>query len=273
MLDQKAFGMKLRNHRRNLNMTQEEVAEKIGVSAQAISKWEAGDCLPDCFNLKAIGDVYKISIDVLLETESNGDIEAVSDKIEQLGTEFVWASANSERYEKNFRKELGEDLWNMCKGLYFTEVGNRKIQAESKKQGNLRICGQYGMKIWDDDGIACIVKASLVKSLDVSGSRVLDVLAALCTEEGQKLIIALDCQNPISKDDIMEKTNIEIHRLNELLLLLTESKVIEFVADNRISKVTGYKIGGHCGIAAYMLIAAAYILEKREYSVSEYYDK
>lgn len=56
-LDQKIFGEKLRNHRKRLAMTQEEVAEKIGVSAQAVSKWESGDCLPDCFNLKAISDV------------------------------------------------------------------------------------------------------------------------------------------------------------------------------------------------------------------------
>ncbi|MBO5050947.1 MAG: helix-turn-helix transcriptional regulator [Clostridia bacterium] len=42
MLDQKVFGEKLRNHRKKLGMTQEEVAEKVGVSPQAISKWEAG---------------------------------------------------------------------------------------------------------------------------------------------------------------------------------------------------------------------------------------
>ncbi len=42
MLDQKVFGEKLRNHRKRLGMTQEEVAEKICVSPQAISKWESG---------------------------------------------------------------------------------------------------------------------------------------------------------------------------------------------------------------------------------------
>ena len=271
MLDQKIFGQKLRNHRKNLGMTQEEAAEKIGVSAQAISKWEAGDCLPDCFNLKLISDVYRLSVDVLLETESDGDIEAVSDKIEQIGTEFVWANANRERYSKNLRQELGQDLWKMWKGLYFTEVGNKQIQAESKQQGNLRICGQYGMKIWDDDGVACVIQSSLINSLTVADSRLSAVLTALCTEEGQKLIIALDTQRPISKDDIIAQTNIEIHRLNELLLMLTESRIIEFVAHNRISDITGYKISGHCGIAAYMLLAAMHILGKQEYSVSEYY--
>ena len=41
MLDQKLFGEKLRKHRKKSGMTQEEVAEKIGVSPQAISKWES----------------------------------------------------------------------------------------------------------------------------------------------------------------------------------------------------------------------------------------
>ena len=39
MLNQKIFGEKLRRHRKHIGMTQEEVASKIGVSAQAISKW------------------------------------------------------------------------------------------------------------------------------------------------------------------------------------------------------------------------------------------
>lgn len=42
-------------------------------------------------HLKEIGNVYRVSLDSLLETESDGDLETVAAKIEQLGTEFVWA--------------------------------------------------------------------------------------------------------------------------------------------------------------------------------------
>ena len=42
MLDTKTFGEKLKNHRKNLGMTQEQVAEKLFISAQAVSKWENG---------------------------------------------------------------------------------------------------------------------------------------------------------------------------------------------------------------------------------------
>lgn len=269
MLDSKVFGDKLRNHRKKLGMTQEEVAERVGVSPQAISKWESGDCLPDCFNLKAISDVYKISADVLLETESNGDIEAVASKIEQLGTEFVWSAVNCDRYNTNLRQELGEDLWKMWKGIYFAEVGNRQMQAESKQQGNLRIIGSFGTKIWDDDGVACVVKSDLVKKLTVSDKSTIDVMNELCSEEGQKLILSLCCDLPTPKQEIIKKTNIDTVRLNELLLTFTENRVIEYVADNRTSD-RGYVISGHCGIAAYMMLTAMFILNKTRYSVSQF---
>ncbi len=269
MLDQKVFGDKLRNHRKRLGMTQEKVAERVGVSPQAISKWEAGDCLPDCFNLKALSDVYKISTDVLLETETNDDIEAVASKIEQLGTEFIWATANCDRYDTNLRQELGEDLWKMWKGIYFAEVGNRQKQEESKRQGNLRIIGSFGTKIWDDDGVACVIQSELIKKLTVFDKETIDVMNALCSEEGQKLILSLRCDIPTPKQEIIEKTNMDISRLNELLLMFTESRMIEYVADNR-SPDSGYLMSGHCGIAAYMALAAMFILNKTRYTVSQF---
>ena len=269
MFDQKEFGAKLRNHRKRLGLTQEEVAERIGVSPQAISKWEAGDCLPDCVNLKAISDVYHLSADVLLETESDGDVNAVADKIEQLATEFTWASANNERYEKNLRKEMGEDLWKMWKGIYFAEVGNRKLQQESKQRGILRIIGSFGTKVWDDDGIACVVQSSLVKDLQPASPATAEVVKALCTPEGQKLISALSCDYPTPKETILVKTEIPLPRLNELLLLFAENNVIAYYTD---TTACGYMISGRCGIAAYMVLGAMYLLDKkRNYEVSQYF--
>lgn len=269
MLDQKVFGEKLQNHRKKLGMTQEEVAEKVGVSPQAISKWELGDCLPDCFNLKAISDIYQISADVLLETESDGNIDAVAGKIEQLCTEFIWAAENRDRYNNNLHQELGENLWKMWKGIYFAEVGHREKQEESKKQGNLRIIGSFGTKIWDDSGVACVIKSALINKLSLCDQSTIDVMQALCSEEGQKLILALRCDIPTPKQEIIEKTNIDILRLNELLLLFTENRIIEFLADNRAPD-KGYLICGHCGIVAYMMLTAMYILNKKKYEVLQH---
>lgn len=268
MLDQKVFGEKLRNHRKRLGMTQEEVAEKVGVSPQAISKWESGDCLPDCFNLKAICAVYNISVDVLLETESDGDIDAVANKIEQLANEFIWANEKSKPEKDNVHKELGDDLWQMWKGIYFAEESNSQKKEESKKRGNTRVIGAYGAKIWDDDGVACVITSELIKRISPTDQNTLDVMTALCNEDGQRLILSLRCDHPTSKQELIEKSKIGISRLNELLLLFTENRIIEY--EDCHSSTPGYLISSHCGIAAYMTLAAMYILNKKVYTASHH---
>lgn len=70
MLNQKDFGKRLREFRKRSNLTQKELAAKIEVSEQAISKWENGDCLPDVYNLKLLASVLNVSIDCLLDTEN-----------------------------------------------------------------------------------------------------------------------------------------------------------------------------------------------------------
>lgn len=46
--------------------SQEEVAEKIGVSRQAVAKWESGETVPDILNCDALAKLYNISIDDLI---------------------------------------------------------------------------------------------------------------------------------------------------------------------------------------------------------------
>jgi len=77
MLDQIAFGERLKNHRKARSLTQEEAAEKLGVSAQAVSKWEKGDCLPDVYNLKLLGLLYRVSLDDLLNMQDAGGEKVV----------------------------------------------------------------------------------------------------------------------------------------------------------------------------------------------------
>ena len=78
MFNQAAFGEKLKSHRKLKNLTQEEVAAKIGVSGQAVSKWEKGECLPDCYNLKMLGNVYQVSVDSLLDVEEITAVDALT---------------------------------------------------------------------------------------------------------------------------------------------------------------------------------------------------
>ncbi|MBQ8332774.1 MAG: helix-turn-helix domain-containing protein [Clostridia bacterium] len=266
MLDMKTFGEKLRNHRKHLGLSQENVAEKIGVSAQAVSKWENGECLPDCFNLKSLGETYGVSLDILLETETTRDVNAVAAKIEQLADEFVWAT-ESERDVGH--RDLGENLLTLWKGIYFIEAGNREIAQRDKEAGNLRIMSDYGMKIWDDDGVVAVVKSDIREKLANVGERELNLIGKIASPECIRLITSLDTCTPTPKDVLAEKTGLELPVLNELLLMLLENKVIEHVFGARWGR-DGYKMCGHFGMAAYLVLAAAFVLGKPVCCVSEY---
>ena len=68
------MGEKIRALRKNRNLSQETLAQYLGVSFQAISKWEKGDTFPDVVLIPAIASFFDISTDELfdfnrLETE------------------------------------------------------------------------------------------------------------------------------------------------------------------------------------------------------------
>lgn len=56
----------LKIYRKRFGLTQEQVAEQLGVSRQAVAKWERGETLPDIDNIIAMADLYEISVDSLV---------------------------------------------------------------------------------------------------------------------------------------------------------------------------------------------------------------
>lgn len=60
------FAENVKMLRKQAGMSQEQLAEKLGVSRQAVTKWETGAGIPDIENIMAISALFDISIDDLL---------------------------------------------------------------------------------------------------------------------------------------------------------------------------------------------------------------
>lgn len=69
MFTQELFGKRLKEFRTRMQLTQKDVATRIGVSVQALYKWENGNCLPDVYHLKLLSQVLKVSADHLLAND------------------------------------------------------------------------------------------------------------------------------------------------------------------------------------------------------------
>lgn len=60
---------RLMQYRKKAGLSQEELADKLGVSRQAVSKWECAESSPDTDNLIALAKIYNISLDELINGE------------------------------------------------------------------------------------------------------------------------------------------------------------------------------------------------------------
>ena len=67
------FGEKLLALRRQKGMSQEALAAELGVSRQAVSKWELGDAMPDVDNILKLSVLFDVSIDCLLRDDMRID--------------------------------------------------------------------------------------------------------------------------------------------------------------------------------------------------------
>ncbi|MBO4900512.1 MAG: helix-turn-helix domain-containing protein [Lachnospiraceae bacterium] len=68
------FNENLVQMRKLLGMTQEDLAEKVGVSRQAIAKWESGDSLPDLEKSKLLAEALDVSLDELANHEPEDNL-------------------------------------------------------------------------------------------------------------------------------------------------------------------------------------------------------
>ena len=75
------FGEKLKYARKSAGLTQEQLAEKLLVSRQAITKWESDNGMPDIENLRQLSKLLNVSIDYLLDNGEEIDLSVMREEI------------------------------------------------------------------------------------------------------------------------------------------------------------------------------------------------
>ena len=152
MEDKFMISMRIRELRKQAKLSQEMMAEKIGVSRQAITKWETGLGVPDLENLVAIADLFKLSLDELMgrdiehetlekdylyESVTEYDIDGKKDfDISFMGANKLKLYAyEGEKVKVILLSDTISDIQNELK----TKIDDikRKIDIDIKRVGNL----------------------------------------------------------------------------------------------------------------------------------------
>ena len=101
------IGQIIRKYRKAKNLTQEEMANRLGVTAPAVNKWENGNACPDIMLLTPIARLLDITLDELLSFRENLTEEEIRDFVKELDERlkdgsfeeaFQWAKTTMEQY-------------------------------------------------------------------------------------------------------------------------------------------------------------------------------
>ena len=95
-----SLGKSLFQARKKSGFSQEEVAERLGVSRQSISKWETDETLPDIRQAKKLSQLYHLSLDDLIDFDLNvTEIQEIIEKTrDDVSSKIDWTKAWSKKY-------------------------------------------------------------------------------------------------------------------------------------------------------------------------------
>ena len=130
------LGNNLFQARKKAGLSQEAVAEKLGVSRQTISKWETDETVPDIYQAKRLAKLYHLSLDERIEFDMDRKQieEVIKNTNEEKESKIDWTNAWSKKYP--------------VLATYQNRVDKTKYALEIRKMlNNLRI--EYGYNTLD----------------------------------------------------------------------------------------------------------------------------
>ena len=131
------LGNKLFQARKKVGLSQEMVAEKLGVSRQTISKWETDETLPDIYQSKKLAKLYNLTLDELIEFDVDlKEIEQViKNTNEEKEAKINWTKMWGKKYpvlntyqEEVDTKKYANELRNLLEDLQ-KEYGYNELDS------------------------------------------------------------------------------------------------------------------------------------------------
>ncbi len=156
------IGNKIRQMRNNAGFTQEQIASKLGVSPQSVSKWENEISMPDITLLPDIAEIFGVSIDELFDLTTEQKMKRIENRIE---IEEELSEQTFKEYESFLTQQLSEgsnrqETLSLLANLYHhrMEADSRRVSKYSreaimldptKKECQWLLDKAEGHTIWD----------------------------------------------------------------------------------------------------------------------------
>lgn len=157
------IGLNIRGLRKNKDLSQEMLAERLGVTFQAVSRWERGESYPDITLLPAIANFFGVSVDYLLGTEGEKEAEEVEKIVEQC------ADCDTHYKGDEMRRIVDEGLKKFPGN--FTLMSWYVYAFQNVKPEKAIEVGKYVLDNCTDDAVRGWVKRNIIYAYRNSGQK------------------------------------------------------------------------------------------------------
>ncbi|MBD5522389.1 MAG: helix-turn-helix transcriptional regulator [Lachnospiraceae bacterium] len=245
------FSEKLKEIRKKEGISQEQLAERIGVTRQAITKWETGKGLPDVENMVIIAEIFKTTIDELL-------MNSVTKKTPET---FVYTSETIYDIdcEKHFDVNIGS-----AATIVLSSGNDEKLHVKLSSETLENLGSMFKIKLDDNKNKLDVICLNKNKLSRFEAEETLTVEIILPNKYSDHCEIEADVK-------LLEISNLHLNRLEydgdaEQVLISDSSGSLEFTAKTDY-EITVDKITGRLDINQWKAKAIVHIQEKNMVNV------
>jgi transcriptional regulator with XRE-family HTH domain len=206
MLNQQ-IGQRIAETRKAKQLTQEQLGEKLGVSAQAVSKWEKGESLPDICLLPELSKELGLSIDTLLSIPATDTRDRLLERLSQ----------SMDTWDLDF-------MWQAWSAMY---TGAASIHYGLHQDGINSVVSNHRAVILDGLGLGAIFAKEYVSALkEVDTSEFSRLLSTLSKKETLSILLRLSPIKRLSNDELQGTLSISTDELRERMLELMACRLV-----------------------------------------------
>lgn len=222
---------KISSLRKAHNLTQEALGEAVGVSAQAVSKWEKGDSLPDISVIPDICKVFGISADTLLGNEGNMTSKLYFDKALEVCKPG--------------------DRTRMIQKLMELEDGIKNFASLLHKDNTFSVADSRGFGMFFND----IEYMKNIMSVDLANSKLFKFIS---DEKTMKIFTLIVTNGKLTESEMIKITGFSEQEVTERLFELMKCGTIRFFANDPKGDVYALE---HNGMFLVGIMANAFLFD------------
>ncbi|MBR6147020.1 MAG: helix-turn-helix domain-containing protein [Lachnospiraceae bacterium] len=234
------IGLKITEERKRLGFTQEQLAEKLGVSAQAVSKWENGWNLPDIENMNKLADILGMPLNSLFRDKGNDADFFFRDRLFREDKMFtrVRTIAQTEHLYETYRAL--SYMRESHEGQYRKKGRHSAEHISYINHPLMMACHAYYLGVRDDIILASILLHDVVEDTSVrledlpfseNVKRVVELVSFYCPEGENKDEAKKAYYNRIMQDEraCVVKVIDRCNNVSTMAQAFSRDKLIEYV--------------------------------------------